>query len=148
MQALSKPQILALLTPQTALLGLLRGGSGSGDIVAQQLTAIVNSVGVGMLLDPVETNIAQALGLSSFVVDYSPDAPVVVTLTKPLGHRFEASFQRSFGARAPSAVNSLISNSQYQLKLSFSLSRRLRLSISTDDQYNNTAALEGVINFN
>jgi len=145
---LDRPQILALLTPQTALLGLLRGGSGSGDIVAQQLTAIVNSVGVGMLLDPVETNIAQALGLSSFVVDYSPDAPVVVTLTKPLGHRFEASFKRSFGARAPSAVNSLTSNSQYQLKLSFSLSRRLRLSVSTDDQYNNTAALEGVINFN
>jgi opacity protein-like surface antigen len=144
---LEKSQILALLSQQSAILGILRGGAGSGDVVAQELSSIVNSVGVGMLLNPVETNLAQALGLSSFVVDYSPDAPVVVTLTKPLGHRLEASFQRSFGARAPSVVNSLITNPQYQLKLSYSLSRRLRLSVSTDDQQNNTVAIEGVIGF-
>ena len=111
------------------------------------MTAIVNSVGVGMLLDPVETNIAQALGLSSFVVDYSPDAPVVVTLSKPLGHRLEGSFQRSFGARAPGAVNSLISNPQYRLTLSYHIWRRLRFSVSTDDQQNYTGALEGVMGF-
>ena len=144
---LDKAQILALLTPQTALLGILRGGSGSGDVVAQQLTAIVNSVGVGMLLNPVETNIAEALGLSSFVVDYSPDAPVVVTLTKPLGHRLEASFERSFGSRDPDIVNELDYDPLYQVKLSFSLTRRLQISLSRDDLENTTLSLEGVLGF-
>jgi len=142
---LDKQQILGLLTPQSELMGILRGGNG--DAVASELTQAINSVGVGMLLNPVESNIAAALGLSSFVIDYSPDAPVAVTLVAPLGHRFEASFQRAFGARAPSAVNNLTGNPLFVVKLSYKITNLLRLSVSTDDQQNNTVALEGVIYF-
>jgi hypothetical protein len=72
---------------------------------------------------------------------------VQVTLTKEIGRRLEATYSTSFGARTPGSVNSIVAPPQYTLKLGYKFVNRFQLGVSTDDQHNNTIALEGVFGF-
>lgn len=144
---LTRTQMQAALVQQGAYSNLLAGGSGAENAIKQQIGLAFNAFVIPGLLRPLETGVAQAFNLSSFSVDYSPDAPVLVTLSKELGPRLEVTYSRSFGARTPGAVNALIYQPQYRVKLGYSLSNRLQVSLSTDDQRNDTLALEGVFGF-
>ncbi|MEO7715006.1 MAG: translocation/assembly module TamB domain-containing protein [Capsulimonas sp.] len=144
---LSRSQMLAALGSQGAFMGLMAGSNSAETAIKQQVGQALASIGVPMLLEPLEDQLATAFGLSSVVVDYSPDTQSFVTLTKDLGHRLELTYSHSFGSRETSSVNSLIAAPQYTLKLGYSLTNRLQLSVSTDDQKNNTLALEGVFGF-
>lgn len=144
---LTRSQMQAALVQQGAYSNLLAGGSGAENAIKQQIGLAFNAFVIPSLLRPIETGVAQAFNLSSFSVDYSPDAPVLVTLSKSLLPRLEVTYLRSFGARTPGAVNALIYQPQYRVKLGYSLSNRLQVSLSTDDQRNNTLALEGVFGF-
>ncbi|MBV9850259.1 MAG: translocation/assembly module TamB domain-containing protein [Armatimonadetes bacterium] len=142
---LSRQDMLVALTGAPGLSGLF--GSDAQAALQAELSQALYSVGVPAILTPLENSIAQSLNLTDFDVAYSPDAPVLVTLSKQIAPRLEATYTRSFGARAPGAVNSITMPPQYTLKLGYGLTRRLQISVSTDDQRNNTAALEGVVNF-
>ena len=144
---LSRSQMLAALGSQGAFMGLLAGSNSAETAIKQQMGQALASIGVPMLLEPLEDRLATAFGLSSVVVDYSPDTQSLITLTKPLGHRLELSYSQMFGARSTGAVNALVAPPAYTLKLGYSLTNRLQMSISTDDQNNQTLALEGVFGF-
>ncbi|BDI33065.1 hypothetical protein CCAX7_51160 [Capsulimonas corticalis] len=144
---LSRSQMLAALGSQGAFMGLLAGSNSAETAIKQQMGQALASIGLPMLLEPLEDRLATAFGLSSVVVDYSPDTQSFVTLTKPLGHRLELSYSQSLGTRETSPVNSLLATPYYTLKLGYALTNRLQLSISTDDQKNQTMALEGVFGF-
>jgi hypothetical protein len=123
-------------------MGFLQGGAEQAfrDQVAQAFT----SFAIPALLNPFESGLEQAFNLSSFSVDYSPDAPIQVTLSKDLAPRLEATYSRALGSRTPGAVNAIVATPEYTLKLGYRITNRLQMSISTDDQRNNTVALEGV----
>lgn len=144
---LTQTQMLAALVPTGALNSLFGGGQGAERALQQQLLLALNQVAVPTLLSPLEESVAGALGLADFSVNYSPDAPVLVSLTKDLAPRLQVTYTRLFGARTPGAVNSLLAPPQYSLKLGYHLTNRLQFSVSTDDQRNNTLALEGVFGF-
>jgi len=148
---LTHNQMLAALGQQQTLMALV-GGTGTQQAFVQQLQNAFNAVGIPYLLQPFESNLASALGLSSFTVDYAPDQPVQLTLSKRLanqgiGSRFEVTYQRWFGARTPGAVNIITQPPQYSLSLGYDLTNRLQLSVRTDDQHNTTASLQGVLRF-
>ncbi|MGO8670262.1 MAG: translocation/assembly module TamB domain-containing protein [Capsulimonadaceae bacterium] len=145
--ALDRTQIEGLLLQQQTLTGILTG-SGTSDALTQEFSRAVNSVGLPLALSPIETDVQKALGLSAFTVNYSPDQQAVVNLSVPLGKSgFEATFLRALGSRSQEAVSSDVYAPQYQLELSYNLTHRLRISVSTDDQQNNAVSLEGVLGF-
>ncbi len=122
------------------------GGTGAQRGLEDEFKNALNAVAIPTLLQPFETQIANTFGLSDFSVDYSPNG-TLVTLIRPITPRLEATYIRSVGSRTPGPVNSLLSTPQYTLKLGYGLTDRLQFSLSTDDQRNNTVALEGVYNF-
>lgn len=144
---LNRQQMLAALVPEGALQGILGGGGGAQTAFKQGLQEAFSAVAVPALLSPFEAGVAGALGLEDFSVDYAPNAPVNVTLTKQIAPRLLVTYIRAIGARTPGAVNSVTSPPQYTLKLGYGLTRHLQVSVSTDDQKNNTIALESVFNF-
>jgi len=144
---LTRQQMLAALVQEDVYLQLARGGGGAEDALKTQLGAAISGIALPALLSPLEDSIASTFGLQDFSVDYSPNAPVEVTLSKELAPRLTATYQRAFGARTPGAVNSILLPPQYQLKLGYGISRHLQLTVSTDDQRTNTVALEGIFGF-
>ena len=142
---LSRQDMLVALSGVSSIPGLF--GPDAQSALQAELTSALTSVGLPMLLTPLEDSIAATFGLTAFDVAYAPDSPVLVTLSKELLPRLEATYIRSFGARVPGAVNSITMPPEYTLKLSYGLTRRLQVSVSTDDQRNNTVALEGVLGF-
>ena len=142
---LSRQDMLVALTGVSSLPGLF--GSDAQSALQTELAYALTSVGLPMLLTPLENSIASTFGLTDFDVAYSPDSPVLVTLSKQLAPRLEVTYIRSFGASAPGTVNSVTMPPQYTLKLGYGLTHRLQVSVSTDDQRNNTLALEGVFGF-
>jgi len=144
---LTRQQMLAALVQEDVYLQLARGGGGAEDALKSQLGAVISGIALPALLSPLEDSIASTFGLQDFSVDYSPNAPVEVTLSKELAPRLTATYQRAFGARTPGAVNSILLPPQYQLKLGYGISRHLQLTVSTDDQRTNTVALEGIFGF-
>ena len=133
--------MLVALTGVSSIPGLF--GSNAQGVLQTEVTRALLTSAPRPSLTPVEDNIATSLGLTDFDVAYSPDSPVLVTLSKELLPRLEATYIRSFGASAPGTVNSVTQPPQYTLKLSYGLTRRLQVSVSTDDQRENTIALEG-----
>ncbi len=144
---LTRQQMLAALVQEDVYLRLARGGGGAEDALKNQLGAAITGIALPALLSPLEESIASTFGLEDFSVDYAPNAPVQVTLSKELAPRLTATYQRAFGARAPGAVNSILLPPQYLLKLGYGISRHLQLTVSTDDQRTNTIALEGIFGF-
>lgn len=143
---LQRSQMLAALVPAGTLGSLFGGGTGAQRGLEEEFKNALNAVAIPTLLQPFETQIANTFGLSDFSVDYSPNG-TLVTLIRPITPRLEATYIRSVGSRTPGPVNSLLSTPQYTLKLGYGLTDRLQFSLSTDDQRNNTVALEGVYNF-
>jgi len=144
---LTRQQMLAALVQEDAYLRLTRGGANAEDVLKGQLSAAFSTVALPTLLSPIEQSIANTFGLEDFSVDYSPDAPVLVTLSKQLLPRLTATYTRGFGARTPGATALVAAPPQYTLKLGYGFSNHFQISVSTDDQRNNTAALEGVFGF-
>lgn len=144
---LTRQQMLAALVQEDVYLRLARGGGGAEDALKNQLGAAITGIALPALLSPLEDSIAGTFGLEDFSVDYAPNAPVQVTLSKQLAPRLTATYQRAFGARSPGAVNSILLPPQYLLKLGYGISRHLQLTVSTDDQRTNTVALEGIFGF-
>jgi hypothetical protein len=144
---LSRSQMLAALVPESALQGFLQGGHGAEAALTTQLAASLNQLLVPSLLSPLEQNVAGVLGLEDFSVDYSPDAPVNVTLSKEIAPRLLVTYIRAVGARQAGAVSSVTQPPEYQIKLGYGLTSHLQVSVSTDDQKNDTLALEGVFAF-
>ncbi len=144
---LTRQQMLAALVQEDVYLQLARGGGGAENALKNQLGAAISGIALPTLLSPLEDSIAGTFGLQDFSVDYAPNAPVQVTLSKELAPRLTATYQRAFGARAPGAVNSILLPPQYLLKLGYGISRHLQLTVSTDDQRKNTVALEGIFGF-
>jgi autotransporter translocation and assembly factor TamB len=138
---LSHEQMLVALSGIAGLQGLNSQAAFQSEL-ASALTSTASSV----LLTPLEDNIADSLGLTDFDVAYAPDAPVLVTLGKQLLPRLYVTYQRFLGPRSggPTALGQPV---QYTLKLSYGLTKQLQLSLSTDDQNNNTVALEDVLGF-
>ena len=144
---LTRQQMLAALVQEDVYLQLARGGGGAESALKNQLGAAISGIALPTLLSPLEDTIAGTFGLQDFSVDYAPNVPVQVTLSKELAPRLTATYQRAFGARSPGAVNSILLPPQYQLKLGYGISRHLQLTISTDDQRQRTVALEGIFGF-
>lgn len=144
---LTRQQMLAALVQEDAYLRLTRGGGSAEDALKTQLSAAFSTVALPTLLSPIEQSIANTFGLEDFSVDYSPDAPVLVTLSKQLLPRLTATYTRGFGARTPGATALAVAPPQYTLKLGYGFSSHFQFSVSTDDQRNNTAALEGIFGF-
>ncbi len=142
---LSQDQILAALGGQQALNNLAGGNVQLA--LQQEVSQIFTSYAVPTLLSPVETGIAEAFGLESFGIDYSPLVPVQVTLVKKVGPREEATYTQSLTSRQPGAATSTVRPPQYQLKLEYNFTDRLGLYASTDDQHNNTLGVQGVFEF-
>ena len=70
-----------------------------------------------------------------------------MTLTKQIAPRLLVTYIRAVGSRESGAASNVTLPPEYTLKLGYGLTRRLQLSISTDDQKNNTIALESVLGF-
>lgn len=144
---LTRQQMLASLIPTGALGTALAGGRGAEKALERQFLLALNQVAVPTLLSPLEQGVAQSLGLTDFSVNYSPNSPVLVTLSKDLAPRLQVTYTRSIGARTAGAVNSVLAPPQYTIKLGYGLLHNLQFSASTDDQRNHTLALEGVFGF-
>ena len=106
-----------------------------------------SSIAVPELLSPLEESVAGVLGLEDFSVSYSPDVPVNVTLTKQVAPRLYVTYIRSIGSRTQGTVNQVLTPPEYILKLGYGITRRLQFTVSTDDQRDNTVALESVFGF-
>ncbi len=142
---LTNAQILATLGGQQALTGLAQGNIESA--VKYQIAASLGNVAAPMLLAPVESKFEDLLGLEDFSVDYDPTGPTEINLTKQLARRLYFSYLQLVGARSTGAVAATTQPPDYQLKLSYSLSQRLRISVSADDQNNYIGSVDGVYNF-
>jgi autotransporter translocation and assembly factor TamB len=142
---LTDNQILATIGGQAFLQSATRGDIT--DAVKNQVQYMFTNSMLPQLMAPVEANVSQVLGLEDFSVDYSPQSPLQVTLVKRLADRLSVTFLRLLMARSPGAVAETLGPEQYQLELDYSITNRIRLGVSTDDQRNNTISLDGVLNF-
>ena len=144
---LTNDQIFAAIGQAGAFNSIFSGGNGAQTAIANEISAAFNNLAVPALLNPLENGVADAFGLSSFNVDYVPDNPLLVTLTKQLTDRLDATYTRYFGSRTTGAVNSTVGPTQYSLSLGYDLTKRLQVSVSTDDQRNNTVSINGLFRF-
>jgi hypothetical protein len=138
-------QIYAALGGQQALNNLAGGNVQLA--LQQEASQVFTSYAVPTLLSPVETGIAQTFGLENFSIDYSPLAPVAVTLTKKVGPREELTYMQLVTARQPGVVASTLRPPEYQIKLNYDITDQFGLYVSTDDQQDDTLGVEGVFGF-
>ena len=143
---LTRAQMLAALVPAGTLVAAGLGSGGQG-VLEQQLQTALSSVLLPTLLTPLTQSLANAIGFESVDVNYDPGVGGIVALTKNIGPRLQVTYTRSVGARTPGAVNATLSPPQYELKLGYSLTNHLQFDVSTNDQRDNTALLEGVFGF-
>ena len=140
---LSRSQMLAALVPAGSLLGIVSGGSGGQSQLENQFKTALSQVVIPTILSPITDSIGAALGLD-LSVDYDSFG-ARGTIVKEIGPRLEVTFSRSFATRG--TVDQTVQPPQYQVKLGYSLNRRLQIGLSTDDQHNNTVSLDGVFRF-
>ena len=142
---LTRTQILADLGGQQAFAGLAAGNINS--VFKTEISQVFTSFAVPKALEPLEAGIASGLGLEDFSVAYTPNAPVQLTFVKRLSSRINLSYVQSVNSRSTGAVAATVEPPVYKIKLDYSFTQRLNLSVSTDDQRNNFIGLEGVYNF-
>ena len=135
--------MLAALVPAGSLLGIVGGGSGGQSQLENQFKTALSQVVIPTILSPITDSIGAALGLD-LSVDYDSFG-ARGTIVKEIGPRLEVTFSRSFATRG--TVDQTVQPPQYQVKLGYSLNRRLQIGLSTDDQRNNTVSLDGVFRF-
>jgi len=95
----------------------------------------------------VESNIATAFGLEEFNVDYEPQSPLSIMVTKQVGPRLDVSYTRYVNSRTGGAVASTLTPLQYLLAVHYNFTNRLRIGVSTDDQHNEEIEVGGAISF-
>ncbi|HEY3332724.1 MAG TPA: translocation/assembly module TamB domain-containing protein [Capsulimonadaceae bacterium] len=136
---LAESQILAALGGQFVRdIGNGAVDTGLRSLFAQVLSNQLGSVFFDSLYDTTGLDVS---------LDYNPGLPFVVSLSKQLTPRLEVTFTRMEASRTSGAVASTLDPPQYQLRLGYNLSKRLRFSVSTDDQRSYGVALEGVFRF-
>ena len=141
---LSRTAMLAALGHVELYSGLLsHNGEGA---VKDQLANVFSGVVLPTLFQPIESSVEDALGLSSFSVDYTPNTPIHVTLIKPLAKRLEVTYSRSFGNQSASTIGGTIPP-MYTVSLGYNLTKRLQVSVGTDDQHNDTISVNGIFGF-
>ncbi len=140
---LSRSQMLAALVPAGSLLGIVGGGAGGQNQLENQFKTALSQVVIPTILSPITDSIGTALGLD-LSVDYDTFG-ARGTIVKEIGPRLEVTVSRTFATRG--TVDQTVQPPQYQVKLGYSLNRRLQIGLSTDDQRNNTVSLDGVFRF-
>lgn len=113
------------------------------------------NTGVSSLFAQVLTNTLSQSILGSFYeetgldvdVDYNPDLPLVVSVTRELLPRVNLTLLRLGTSRDPSVATSAYGTPQYQLLLGYNLKDRLNLMISADDQRDYAVGIEDVFRF-
>ena len=139
---LSEQRILSLLGRGSALEALARG-EDPVQIFRQQLSEMVTGQVLPGLLSPIETGIAEALGLEQFALDYTGIAPASVYLVKELFNGFGISYRRSLA----------IANPQYEARLFYRLPfrnrflQRLKLGWGFDNAQRQFLFIEGSVLF-
>ncbi len=112
---LSEQRILSLLGRGAALESLARGGDPV-QIFRQQLSEMLTGQVLPGLFYPFETEVAEALGLEQFALDYTGVAPATLYLVKELFNGFGISYRRSLS----------LANPQYEVRLFYRLPFRNR----------------------
>jgi hypothetical protein len=137
---LTQQQILA------ALGGVEFEQFGTGDVAGAFKNFMASALSTS-LSDKILANFSEALGLEDFSVDYSPEAPLSLTVVKQLSPRLDFTFVRYVNSRTAGAVASTLNPLQYQAELGYNLKDRFKLRLSTDDQNDNSIGIEGVFHF-
>lgn len=126
------------------------GGQSMRDIGTGAVDTGVRSLFAQVLTNQLSASVFESIydvtGLD-VTVDYTPELPFVVTLTKQLLPRVSATFTSLGTSRTAGAVASTVGPPQYQLLLGYNLNNRLSLILSADDQGDYGAGLEGVFRF-
>jgi hypothetical protein len=139
--------ILASLGGQEGLNSLLVSGNVQSALQDEART-VFTGFAVPGLLSPVESNIAEAFGLQDFNIDYQPNQPLLISVTKNLGSKFDVRYTRYLsGNPSPGVVTSSLTPLAYTVSLDYNFTNRFQLTASTDDQHDNGIALGGTLNF-
>jgi hypothetical protein len=141
---LSDAQIFRLIgnEQQIALAAAGRINQAFTQVVTQAFSARV----IPSLLGNVERSIATLFGLEEFAVEYNPDSPLTLSLSRrfasPL-ERFLFSYTRtlSMGRFAPGEPD------PFDLSLTYEINPRLSFGFSTDEQRTNRYFLRGTFSF-
>jgi hypothetical protein len=143
---LTSSEILAAMGGQQALNTLLVGGNVQ---LALQTEAqqILTSYAIPTLLQPVEANIASAFGVEEFDVNYEPQSPLTISVTKQLSPRLEVSYTRYVNSRVGGAVSSTLEPLEYTVAADYYFTNRFRIGVSTDDQHNYEIEIGGAFRF-
>lgn len=140
---LSSERILIALGRGPAL-EQLAGGASAQDVLRSQLKDIFFSQVVRSGLDFVEGQIAEALGLEQFSLDYNEFTPASVYLSQYLGGNWGISYRRNFQETE---------GATYQVKIYYYIASRQRLlnrvkiGVGFDDEPKQFIFLEGSARF-
>jgi hypothetical protein len=144
---LSERTIVAAIGGGDALNSLLVGGNVQ-TALQDEAQSIFTGYALPTVLNPIESDLAQAFGLQDFNIDYQPNAPLLLSVTKKIGPRLDIKYTHFLNNHVSSgAVGSTLTPLQYTLALDYNFSSRFHLSLSTDDQHDNAVSLGGSFNF-
>lgn len=141
---LSESQILALLGSQRQIEGLAGGDVQTA--LSNTFSQVLNSRLVPSLLSPIEQSLAAGLGLEEFGVEYNPDAPLTLRLSKRLPtplQRFLLGYTRTLGTSGLQAGQP----EPFNLSLTYEIGPRLQLGASSDEQRTYLFFLRGSLSF-
>ncbi|MBC8101491.1 MAG: hypothetical protein H7Z41_02735, partial [Cytophagales bacterium] len=150
---LSTEEIIALIGTRDQFELAARGNiSEAINLGARQ--ALVSGY-VPRLLAPLEGQVATAFGLEDFGVEYNPDSPLVLRLTKRLPDPFDrvlVDYSRIFQTRGGqnAGVQPYTFRVSYelgQLRATRGVSPRLQLGVQLNDQRVFTSFIQGTINY-
>jgi autotransporter translocation and assembly factor TamB len=141
---LSEQRILSLLGRGSALEALARGDNPV-QIFRQQLSEVVAGQVMPALLSPLETGIAEALGLEQFALDldYTGNTPAQIYLVKELFNGFGISYRRSLAITNPPYEVRLF----YRLPFRYRFLQRLKIGWGFDNTQRQFLFIEGSLLF-
>ena len=141
---LSEQRILSLLGRGGALEALARGDNPV-QIFRQQLSEVVAGQVMPALLSPLETGIAEALGLEQFALDldYTGNTPAQIYLVKELFNSFGISYRRSLAITNPPYEVRLF----YRLPFRYRFLQRLKIGWGFDNAQRQFLFIEGSLLF-
>jgi len=141
---LSEQRILSLLGRGSVLEALARGDNPV-QIFRQQLSEVVAGQVMPALLSPLETGIAEALGLEQFALDldYTGNTPAQIYLVKELFNGFGISYRRSLAITNPPYEVRLF----YRLPFRYRFLQRLKIGWGFDNTQRQFLFIEGSLLF-